>query len=116
MPQIIQLERTGMPSDNNFRMAFWLDVEPERQAFYANPAATSAFKGITTTELDAIKSGAVVEVIETIDRPAGGTLAEFRAEAQLRLTRLQNELTNRNPYNRYGTRFNGTSWTTVTVA
>ena len=47
------LDQTGMPSDLNYRVAFWLDVPAARQKFYANPAATSAVVGVTPEELAA---------------------------------------------------------------
>lgn len=117
MPRkIIQLERVGMPSDTNFRVAFWLDVPAARQTFYANASATSAVKGATQAEVDAIKAGQVVEVIETLPRPAGTTIGEFRNDAEARYAQLQAELVNRNPFARYGTFWDGSSWTPVTVA
>lgn len=114
--KIIQLERTGMPSDQNFRVALWLDVPAARQSFYANASATSVVKGITGTELAAIQSGAVLEVVEVIPKLTSGTVAEWRNEAAALYTQRQNELTNRNPWARYGTFWDGVSWTPVTVA
>ncbi len=40
--KIIILDRTGLPSDQNYRVAFWLDVPVSRQTFYANAAAIMA--------------------------------------------------------------------------
>lgn len=114
--KIIQLERTGMPSDSNFRVAFWLDVPAARQSFYADATATSVVKGVTAPELAAIQSGAIVEVVETLPRLAGATVGDFRNNAEARFAQLQNELTNRNPWARYGTFWDGASWTPVTVA
>jgi FAD/FMN-containing dehydrogenase len=114
--KIIQLERTGMPSDQNFRVAMWLDVPAARQLFYADAAKTSAVKGATQAEIDAIKAGAVVEVIEVIPKLAAGTVAEWRNDAEALYARLQQELTNRNAYARYGTFWDGATWTPVTVA
>ena len=114
--KIIQLERVGMPSDTNFRVAFWLDVPVARRSFYANATATSAVIGITAQELALIQSGAVVEVVETLPRPAGATMGDFRNDAEALYARLQSELNNRNPYARYGTSWDGATWTPVTVA
>lgn len=114
--KIIQLERTGMPSDQNFRVAMWLDVPVARQSFYADAAKTSAVKGATQAEIDAIKAGAIVEVIEVIPKLAAGTVAEWRNDAEALYARRQQELNNRNPYARYGTFWDGATWTPVTVA
>jgi hypothetical protein len=116
MAAIIQLERTGMPSDQNFRVAFWLDVPAARQSYYADASLTSAFKGITAPELAAIRSGEVIEVVEVLPKLASGTVGEWRADAVVRFNQLQTELNNRNPWARYGTRWDGTTWTPVTVA
>ena len=111
------LDQTGMPSDLNYRVAFWLDVPAARQKFYANPAATSAVVGVTPEELAAIRTGAIVEVVEVIPRPAGTTLASVKQAARDRLPALQTEFNRDNRFNRYGTRWTqATGWVDVTVA
>ena len=39
--KIIVLERQNLPSDQDYRVAFWLDVPATRRAFYANATAAS---------------------------------------------------------------------------
>lgn len=114
--KIIVLEQVGLPSDASYRAALWLDVPAARQSFYANPAATSAVIGITTSELDAIKAGAVVEEVVTAQRPTGGTLGQLRTLLENEHARAQATLTAQNPYNRYGTFWDGTTWTNGGVA
>jgi len=114
--KIIILDRINLPSDQDFRVAFWLDVPVARQPFYANAAATSAVIGATQAEIDAIKSGAVVEVIEGIPGRANATIAAVRAALVTRHGVLQARLVAQNPYERYGTSWDGTTWTAVTVA
>lgn len=117
MPRkIVILERQGMPSDVNYRVAYWLDVPAARQAFYANATAASVVVGATADELAAIRTGAVVEVVETLARQSGTSITSIRAAARTRWDDLQSELVARNPYDRYGTTYDGTSWTAGGVA
>jgi hypothetical protein len=117
--KIIVLDQQGLPSDANFRVAYWLDVPVARQPFYADAAATSVVigpNGTTAGELSAIRSGAVMEVVEVIPKPAGTTAAQLRATAEARFAELQNTLNTQNKWSRYGSSFDGTAWTNVTVA
>lgn len=114
---IIVLDQTGMPSDLNYRVAFWLDVPAARQAFYADPAAVSTVMDISADDLAAIRSGAIVEVVETIPRPAGTALNVVKQAARDRLPALQTEFNRDNRFNRYGTRWTqATGWIDVVVA
>lgn len=114
--KIIILDRTDMPSDQNYRVAYWLDVPVVRQSFYADPAAKSAVVGASVPEVAALTAGQVVEVVETIKRTTGATLAALRTAMVARLAALQADLTARNPYDRYGTSYDGTTWTAGGVA
>jgi hypothetical protein len=114
---IIILDQTGMPSDLNYRVAYWLDVPAARQVFYADPAATSAFVGIGADDLAAIRAGQILEVVETIPRLAGTALATVKQAARDRLPALQLEFNRDNRFNRYGTRWTpGVGWVDVVVA
>lgn len=113
---IILLDQEGMPSDLNYRVAFWLDVPAERQRFYANPAATSAFLDASAADLAALKAGQIAEVVETISRAAGTPMTAVKQAARDRLAALQSALNRDNRFNRYGTRWTqGGGWTDVTV-
>jgi FAD/FMN-containing dehydrogenase len=117
MPRkIIILDRMNLPSDQDFRIAFWLDVPAARQQFYANSEAVSAVIGATSEELDAIKAGVVVEEIVTVPGRAGAGQAALLAAIVSRYQARQAEFTARNPWARYGSFWDGTGWTAVTVA
>lgn len=114
--KIIILDRQNLPSDQDYRVVFWLDVPLARQPYYQNVAATSHVVGATQAELDAIKSGAVVERVEIISIRANATLGQIQAGLAARHGGLQAELTSRNPWARYGSSWDGTNWSMVTVA
>lgn len=114
--KIIILDRTGLPSDQNYRVAFWLDVVAARQAFYANAGLTSQVKDATQGEIDALRSGAVVEEILEVPSPAAAAQGALLAAIVARYNARQAEFTARNPFQRYGSYWDGTSWTGVTVA
>lgn len=114
--KIIILDRVNLPSDQDFRVAFWLGVAPSRQPFHANPSAVSAVVGATPEELDAIKNGAVVEEITIVPARSSATQAAVLAALVSRYTARQAEFTARNPWARYGSFYDGTAWTAVTVA
>jgi hypothetical protein len=117
MPRkIIILDRVNLPSDQDFRIAFWLDVPAARQPFYANPAAVSAVIGATTDEISAIRSGAVVEEIVTVPGRAGTGQAALLAAIVSRYEARQAEFTARNPWARYGSFWDGNGWTGVSIA
>ena len=111
---IILLDRVAESGD--YRVVFWLDVRAPRQRFYAKAAATSAFLDATPQELAAIQSGAVIEVLERANRPSGQGLPALRNALEARRTELQAELDANNVWHRYGSFFDGTTWTAVTVA
>ena len=111
------LDQTGMPSDLNYRVAFWLDVEPARQGFYADATKTSAVKGIAAPDLAALQAGAIVEVVEVIPALVGAPLAAVKQAARNRLTDLQRDFNRDNTFNRYGTKWTQAGgWVDVVVA
>ena len=112
--KIIILDLQGESGD--FRVLFWLDVPVARQRFYAAAGKTSVFLDATTEENAALQSGAVTEHVERVDRPFGTTLAQLRAALIARHTALQARVNSDNPWNRYGTSYDGAAWTAVTVA
>lgn len=117
--QIIILDRVGFPSDDAFRVAFWLDVPVARRPFYADAAFVSAVMGTEAPdvlELAALREGAVKEIVETIYLPTNTTLAAIRTRLAARRAELQAEVTAKNLWARYGTFFDGTTWTARGVA
>lgn len=111
--EIIILEQVS-PSD--FNACFWLAVPVARQPFYANASFVSAFRDATVEEIAALRSGAVTEIVERINRPFGQTQNQLAAHLVVRHGQLQAQITTNNPWNRYGTSHDGTTWTVVTVA
>jgi len=109
--KIIILERLDEPSDYNFNVLFWLDVPAERQRFFANPAATSAYKDATPEEIAAIQNGQIKEVVQKCSYLAGTTIAAIIADLQAKYSANQAALNSHNPWVRYGTYWDGSSWT-----
>lgn len=113
MPRkIIALEQTAAPSD--YKVVFWLDVAAARRFFYANPSATSVVKDATQAELDAIRSGAIVEevvVAEAGGRAGGKTDAQAATGLIALYNARQSALATSPILQKYGTFWDGTSWT-----
>lgn len=114
--KIIILDRVNLPSDQDYRVAFWLDVPAARHLFYADPAAVSNVKDATPAELTALRAGEVVEEIHTVPARANTTQAPLLASLVTRYNARQAEFTARNPWARYGSFWDGSAWTSVTVA
>lgn len=108
--QIIILEFTPPAT---IKVIFWLAVPAARQAFYANPNATSSYTLATIAETDALKNGQVVEeVVEFgLDVTDTAKLSAARAFLQAEFTKRQNRVNSYNPWLRFGTYFDSvTGW------
>jgi hypothetical protein len=117
MRKIILLDRLALGSiDEAYRVAFWLEVPEERRGFYANPSAASAVQGITAEELGDLRAGRFVEQVESLTKPASATEEQARAMLEGSYMRRQGELNARNPWDRYGTYWDGGKWFDVVVA
>lgn len=118
--KIIVLAQTAIPSggtttDLDYSVAFWLVPPVSRQPFYANAAATSQVIGALAAEVTAIQAGQVVEQIVPVSYSSGTAIAAITADLAARYNAAQALLTANNPWNRYGTSWDGTTWTQVTV-
>lgn len=112
--KIIVLEQYAvLPGELGFRYALWADVPAARQARYANPTFETAVAGASQAEIGALRSGAVVEKVEDGRWPAGTTVPSIQALLVSRFQDFQAEVTARNPWQRYGTSWDGTTWTAV---
>lgn len=115
--KIIILEKT--PSQTGFmgfRFAMWADVPATRQTFYANASATSAVKGATGPEIAAIQGGSVTERVRDAQYPTQGvSLADIQADLVNIFNAFQTEITAFNPWQRYGTTYDGSTWTPVNI-
>lgn len=116
---IIIMEQTGLPSDMNYNVVFWLDVPAARQPYYAKAQAAyvSSYPFATQAETDAIRAGQIVEVVEVLPRVIGAPMATVKQAARDRINALQAALNANNPYNRYGTRWaQAGGWVDVVVS
>ena len=114
--KIIILDRQNLPSDQDFRVAFWLDVPPARQPFYANATAASGVIGATAGEVLAIQAGEVVETIETIGAVAEKGFETIESQIVAKHGKMQAAFDANNPWTRYGSSWDGVKWTSVRVA
>lgn len=121
--QIIVLERTGEQAAGSpirYRVAFWPVVPSVRRAFYADATAISQVaKGtdaITAPELTSLRAGEFVEVVEEPQWASGTGVAAIRTDLQARFGILQAELNRDNRYDRFGTAWDGSTWTNRTTA
>jgi hypothetical protein len=94
---------------NAFNVAMWADVPAGREAFFANPNATSAWTGANAGDKAALVAGTVVERVTKISRSQGGTLAQMQADAITAQQVFQAEIST-NLWTRYGSTYDGTTW------
>lgn len=119
--KIIVLDRVGEPMDIAYRVAFWLTVPATRYAFYVKPAGVDAvglpvlfksqYKDATEAENQDLRDGKVEEVIETFILDPGLTLNQVLVKLQAEYNKKQAWITTINPWVRYGSYWDGTSWT-----
>ena len=95
----------------SYRYALWADVPVARQAFYARPGAVSAWTGASAAENAALAAGAVTEHVDHFVVPEGTPIAQVRALLQTQWQGFQGRITADNPWVRYGTFWDGTTWT-----
>jgi len=108
--KIIVLERIGEPSDESYNYVLWATVPAGREPAYADDAKTSAYKDATPEELTALRDGSVVERFGTLQYQAGQGSA-FKQDLQKLHNEFQQEITQANPHDRYGTYHDGNTWT-----
>jgi len=93
-----------------FNYLLWADVPAARQTYYANAAATSAWRGANGTDLTNLQSGAVVEQQGRYHRQPNANLAAIEAALQVIWQAYQDQITAYNPWQRYGSTWDGTTW------
>lgn len=108
--RIIILEHSG----GRLRYALWAAVPAGREAFYARLGAVSAWTGASAPENAAIAAGQVAEFTDVLGKD--GNAAALMAALEARWADYQAEITARNPWNRYGSFWDGTSWTVAGVS
>ena len=111
--RIIVLEQLGS-APLMFRYVLWADVPVARQVFYAAKQAgtVSAWKDASAGDNTALQNGSVTERVDQATFLAGTNLAGAEVVLQAIWTAFQAEVTNSNPWNRYGSFMDTTnSWT-----
>jgi len=109
--QIIILDRVNEPSDMNFRYVLWATVPAARVSAYADATATSSFKGASAPELTAIQNGSIVERVGMASFSIGTPISAIQNFLLAQFAIFQAQVTAANPTSRYGTFYDGTSWT-----
>lgn len=94
-----------------FRYALWADVPAARQAMYANPSAASVWSGATAQDLANLRSGAMVEHTDKLSVQKGETVLKARTILQANWQGFQDRITAEAKWTRYGTTWDGTTWT-----
>ena len=116
--RVIVLERLvsqeaafGNQAPQCWSYVFWADVPAARATFYANVGFTSAVRDVSAPDLAALQAGTVVESLRTLKVDKSSTLGQLQTQLENEWVVYQAEVTAFNPWNRYGTFWNGTSWT-----
>lgn len=115
MRQIIIQDRINIPSDFSFRYVFWVTVPSSRQSFYANPSATSAVKDASSAELLAIQNGQVLEKQDIGMYVAGTSISSIQADLISKWNTYQAYINSANPWQYYGSSWDGSVWTVNTT-
>lgn len=115
MKKIIILDKLndGPNTKPTFNYLMWADVPQTRWQYFSNPSAISAYSLATVFEINALKSGMIVEKVDYFTVPANSTFASMRAELTDIYNQFQSEISGnaKNSWQRYGTFWDGNSWT-----
>lgn len=115
--KVIVLDSVPADGGVEYQVALWADVPAARQAFWALTApAKSAWKDALTADNTAITSGAVAEQVAKLRLAPGESAATARTAAQALSAQWITYVTNYNPWDRYGSTWDGTSWVAGGVA
>jgi hypothetical protein len=113
MPQAWIIERIERQSPATaWRAVLWADVNtPERRRFYEKPATwVSAYRDATLQQLTDLRAGLMTESVITLTYQDAAPFLDVRNDIVQALNAFQNRTDNLNLWNRYGTYWNGTSW------
>src|SRR4029434_8545129 len=115
--RIIILDKPEIRDNTNvFRYVFWADVPAARQTFYAQPGAVSAWKNALPADNTNIANGVYAEKVDTLQVPPGTGIAAMQVFLQDKWTTFQADGTALNPCVRYGSTWDGTTWTLTGAA
>lgn len=109
--QIIILDRLNEPSDMTFRYVLWATVPVARVAAYANVTAVTAFKNASAPEIAAIQAGQIAEKVDVFQAPIGTAIAAIQAALITAFNTWQAQVNATNSTQRYGTFWDGATWT-----
>lgn len=109
---ILEADSAGQ-GEVGFRYALWADVPPARQVRYANASFVSAVAGATGAEVTALQTGAVTERVGSARWQQGTTIPQVQGFLIAAFNTFQAEISAANPWQRYGTSWDGSSWTPV---
>jgi hypothetical protein len=115
--KIIILEQISV-DPLGFRYALWAAVPLVRQPFFANAAAKSAWVNAAAADLAALQAGQIVEVVRSQQWAAATSIATIQAALIAEFNAFQTQVTGTggNNWARYGTTWDGTTWTAGGVA
>jgi hypothetical protein len=108
--RIIILDSTPDDADT-YRVVLWADVPLARQSWYAQTGAVSAWKDALAADNTAIANGSVAETVSVIRVIKGSGQAARQQVLQDAWTQWQTFITQNNPWQRYGSTWDGTTWT-----
>lgn len=106
--RIIILEKTG----NEVDYVFWADVPAARQKHYAVQNAKSAWMDATAQDNANLASGAVTERSSKIIL-SGQTFQKVQEKLQSDWQNFQRAINQNNKWQRFGSTWDGTTWTIV---
>src|SRR5262245_60372719 len=109
--QIIVLEK-ATTLDRGFRLVLWARPPVARQPYWKLIApARSTWSGASQAENDEITNGQVVESVEVMAFDQDKTMPELQAAAEARWVAWNDYVQTFNPWRRYGSFWDGATWT-----
>jgi hypothetical protein len=98
---------------NTYNVVLWADVPAARQSRYADANAKSVWSGATAADNTNLQTGVMVESTFSQRIPAGTTLPQIEAFLQTAWQNFQDRINNTNLWQRYGSTWDGTTWTVL---
>ena len=95
----------------SYRYCLWADVPATRQSYYVNANFASKFKNIGDLEKLDLQNGKVSEFSDIIVVSPKITLPEIQSALIKKWQEFQDFVNSNNPWIRYGTFYDGTTWT-----
>lgn len=114
MAKKIIVLKTGSPwvGQRSITYAMWATVPAGREGKYAQPSSwISAFDGADAAELSDLRSGVLVERVDTTNVPSNAPIATIKSILIDAFNSFQTQITNESTYQFYGTFWDGTTWT-----